>query len=166
MAKEAVENAYTAPILVLSLGQVERETESFGPRVLDELTERYRYAGGFVEFVDGGSDGLELLHLFARRKVILVLDAIRTFQRGAVNVLEGNEALRYANGDSPETHPGDVHELLSTAAFLGELPEHFYIIGVEPHRSDAIAQQLQAATEQAQGIVDRWLVELAEPVLA
>lgn len=168
MAKEAFENAYTAPILVLSLGRSDREAESFGPRVLGQLTECYRYAGGFVEFVGGGSDGVELLHLLAGRRIVVVLDAIRNSQKtGVVEVLEGNEALRYANGDSGETHPGDVHELLSTAAFLGELPEHFYIIGIDANGgAGGTAREIHAAAEQTQGIVDRWLVELAEPVLA
>lgn len=174
MAREAFTNEYTAPILVLSLGQAEREVESFGPRVLAELTQRYRYAGGFVEFVDGGADGLELLHLFAGRKIIVVLDAISSCQEpGTVEVLEGTEVLRYVNGDSPETHAGDVHELFSTAAFLGELPENFYLVGIQPDEgrrlnaaAGALQGTLQTATVLAQRIIDHWLVELAEPVSA
>jgi hydrogenase maturation protease len=127
-----------------------------------------------VEFVDGGADGLELLHLFKGRQTIVVLDAISGGQaRGGVEVLEGVEVLRYANGDSAPTHAGDAHELLSTAAFLGELPEHTYIVGLEPPvagnnaiSSKAPQQELQSAIERAQGIIDRWLVELSEPVTA
>jgi Ni,Fe-hydrogenase maturation factor len=78
--------------------------------------------------------------------------------------------LRYANGNSAATHPGDAHELLSTAAFLGELPEHFYIVGVDPACKNGISeapqQELQSAIEQTQEIIDRWLVELSEPVTA
>lgn len=172
MAREALTGSYTAPILVLSLGQSGRDGEGFGPAVLSELEQRYPYAGGFVEFVNGGADGLELLHLFTGRQTIVVLDAISGGQApGAVEVLEGCEVLRYANGNSAATHPGDAHELLSTAAFLGELPEHFYIVGLEPVcysgiPSKAPQQELQSAIEQTQGIIDHWLVELSEPVTA
>jgi len=171
MAREALTASYRAPILVLSLGQSGRGGEGFGPAVLSELEQRYPYAGGFVEFVDGGADGLELLHLFTGRQTIVVLDAISGGHApGAVEVLEGCEVLRYANGDSAATHPGDAHELLSTAAFLGELPEHFYIVGLEPAGNNGISktpqQELYSAIEQAQEIIDRWLVELSEPVTA
>lgn len=174
MAREALTGSYRAPILVLSLGQSGRGGESFGPAVLSELAQRYPYAGGFVQFVNGGADGLELLHLFTGRQTIVVLDAISSGQApGAVEVLEGTEVLRYANGNSTATHPGDAHELLSTAAFLGELPEHFYIVGLESAatcNSGAPAKeprkQLQTAIDQAQQIIDRWLVELSEPVTA
>jgi Ni,Fe-hydrogenase maturation factor len=81
--------------------------------------------------------------------------------------------LRYVNGDSAATHPGDAHELLSTAAFLGELPEHFYIVGMQAVdarqgeiSSKAVRGEFQTAIECAQRIVDRWLIELAEPVSA
>ncbi len=174
MAREALTGSYTAPILVLSLGQSGRGGEGFGPAVLSELEQRYPYAGGFVQFVDGGADGLELLHLFTGRQTIVVLDAISGGQApGAVEVLEGTEVLRYANGNSAATHPGDAHELLSTAAFLGELPEHFYIVGLE--RADTVGsgipakeprQELRTAIDQAQQIIDRWLIELSEPVTA
>lgn len=172
MAREALNGSYTAPILVLSLGQSGCGGAGFGPAVLSALEQRYPYAGGFVEFVDGGAEGLELLHLFTGRQTIVVLDAISGGQApGAVEVLEGNEVLRYANGNSAATHPGDAHELLSTAAFLGDLPEHLYIVGLEPACNSgtpakAPQQELQSAIELAQGIIDRWLVELSEPVTA
>lgn len=174
MAREALTGNYTAPILVLSLGQPGRGGEGFGPAVLSELARRYPYAGGFVQFVDGGADGLKLLHLFTGRQAIVVLDAISGGRApGVVEVLEGTEVLRYANGNSAATHLGDAHELLSTAAFLGELPEHFYIVGLEPAEISksaappkAPAQELQTAIDQAQQIIDRWLVELSEPVTA
>ena len=174
MAREAYSDGYTAPILVLSLGQLGRGSEGFGPAVLSELAQRYPFAGGFVEFVDGGADGLKLLRLFTGRQAIVVLDAISGGQApGGVEVLEGVEVLRYANGNSAPTHPGDAHELLSTAAFLGQLPEHTYIVGLEPAdtRSSGIPakapeQELLGAIARAQGIIDRWLVELSEPVTA
>jgi Ni,Fe-hydrogenase maturation factor len=88
-------------------------------------------------------------------------------------VLEGTEVLRYATGDSAVVHPGDAHELLATAAFLGDLPEHFYVVGMQPgalHQGEGLSRpvqkSLQLAVAQAQKIIDGWLVELAEPVQA
>jgi hydrogenase maturation protease len=165
---------YTAPILVLGLGNAPSGDEGLGTILLDELAKQYRYAGGFVEFVNGGTKGLDLLGQIAGRQAIVVLDAVATGSRpGTVSVLEGSEVLRYATGDAAAVHPGDAHELLATAAFLGDLPEHFYVVGVQPgdvHQGDGLSRpvqkSLQSAVAQAQKIIDGWLVELAEPVQA
>jgi hydrogenase maturation protease len=165
---------YTAPILVLGLGSTPSGDDGLGSILLDELAKQYRYAGGFVEFVDGGTQGLELLSCIAGRQAIVVLDALATGgQPGTVSVLEGSEVLRYATGNSAVVHPGDAHELLATAAFLGDLPDHFYVVGVQPgdlHQGTALSRQvqksLQLAVAQAQKIIDGWLVDLVEPVQA
>ena len=167
-------HGYTAPILVLGLGNAPSGDDGLGTILLEEVAKQYRYAGGFVEFVNGGTQGLDLLGQIAGRQAIVVLDALATGSRpGTVSVLEGSEVLRYATGDSAAVHPGDAHELLATAAFLCDLPEHFYVVGVQPgdlHQgadlSRPVRKSLQQAVAQAQKIIDGWLVELAEPVEA
>jgi hydrogenase maturation protease len=166
--------AYTAPILVLGLGKPESGDAGLGSVLLEEIEQRYRYAGGFIEFVDGGTQGVELLNCFPGRQAILVLDEVGNGGApGTVSVMEGTEVLRYATGGSPICHQGDAHELLATAAFLGDLPENFYIVGVKgsglsdgPVLSPSVRVGLKAATEKAQEIIDQWLVALAEPVQA
>ncbi len=167
-------HSYTAPILVLGLGTTPSGDDGLGSVLLDELAKQYRYAGGFVEFVDGGCKGLDLLEQIEGRHAIVVLDAVSTGANpGTVSVLEGTEVLRYATGNSACVHPGDAHELLATAAFLGDLPPHFYVVGVQPGNlhegatlSKPVQKSLQQAVAQAQKIIDGWLVELTEPVQA
>jgi hydrogenase maturation protease len=174
MTRESFATTYTAPILVLGLGCSEAGDAGLGSILLDELEQRYRYAGGFIEFVDGGTEGLELLSCFPGRQAIVVLDALAIGGApGAVSVLEGSEVLRYATGNSAIAHQGDAHELLATAAFLGDLPTSFYVVGVQagdrcvgPKLSGPVRNGIKVATEKAQEIIDHWLVELAEPVQA
>jgi hypothetical protein len=67
---------------------------------------------------------------------------------------------------------GNAGELLATAAFLGDLPDHCCVIGVQPGRLDGgvgsedVRKSLPMALAQAQRVVDRMLLELAEPVRA
>jgi len=165
---------YTAPLLVLGLGSRPSGDDGLGSILLDELAKQYRYAGGFVEFVAGGTKGLALLERIEGRRAIVVLDALSTgTSPGTVSVMEGAEVLRYATGDSASVHPGDAHELLATAAFLGDLPEHFYVVGVQPGNvhegedlSKPVQKSLEKAVAKAQKIIDSWLVELSESVQA
>jgi hydrogenase maturation protease len=163
---------YMAPILVLGLGTSTSGDDGVGAILLDELSKRYRYAGKFVEFLHGGNRGLDLLEDIAGRPAVLILDAIATEnQPGDVCVLERSDALRYATTGQPSVHDGDARELLSTAAFLGDLPENFCVLGVRPASghgtfSRCVQQALPSAVQEAQSIVDRFLVELTEPVQA
>lgn len=174
MAKASAVHAYTAPILVLGLGSPQSGDAGLGTILLDELAQRYPYAGGFIEFLDGGTEGVELIKRFPGRQAIVVLDAFAgDGVAGAVSVLKGAEVLRYATGNSAIAHEGDAHELLATAAFLGDLPENFYVVGVHAgdlHQggrvSAPVRKGMKDATQKAQEILDHWLVELAEPVRA
>jgi hydrogenase maturation protease len=165
---------YTAPILVLGLGPDASGDHGLGEVLLAELEKRYRYAGHFVEFMAGGTRGLDLLGEIAGRPAVLILDAVANGTHpGDISVLEGPDALRYATANSPIVHAGDVRELLSTAAFLGDLPDQFCLVGVRPgdgsekaDLSKEVEQALQKAVSKAQAVVDRFLVELAEPVSA
>jgi len=176
MTTEPVHCNYTAPILVLALGDVRMGDDGVGPAILADLAERYRYAGGFIEFVDGGTQGLELLHRIAGRQALVVLDAMTAGHRpGTVSVLEGSDVLRYAAADSSTgAGEGNAGEVLATAAFLGDLPYCCYVVGVEPEGggraraglSKAVQRSLHEALARAQNVVDRLLVELSEPVNA
>jgi hydrogenase maturation protease len=175
MTTESVLGGHTAPILVLALGDVRSGDDGIGPRLLADLAERYRYAGGLIEFVDGGTQGLELLSRIAGRQALVVLGAMPAGREpGTVSVLEGSDVLRYAAADSStRASEGNAGEVLATAAFLGDLPCCCYVIGVEPGLSgagaglsQAVQRSLQEALAHAQNVVDRLLVELSEPVIA
>jgi hydrogenase maturation protease len=165
---------YTAPILVLGLGNTEAGDDGLGPVLVSELSKQYRYTGGFIEFVNGGTRGLSLLNSMAGRQAVVVLDAVEAGGRpGTVSVLKGSDVVRYAISHPTSTLEGNAGELLATAAFLGDLPEHCYIVSVEPaNRSEGpglsheVERSLQPALLKAQDVVDELLVELSEPVHA
>jgi hydrogenase maturation protease len=174
MAVASVGSHYTAPILVLGLGNPEASDDGLGPLLVQELAKQYRYTGGFIEFVNGGTKGLALLDAMAGRRAVVVLDALSTgLSPGTVSVLEGSDVLRYATDHPASDFEGNAGELLATAAFLGDLPSYCYIVGVQPGSlvggstlSDDVLKALKPALRKAQSVVDELLVELSEPVPA
>jgi hydrogenase maturation protease len=164
----------TAPVLVLGLGNILLRDDGFGPTVVGDLAKRYDYVDDLVESLDGGRQGLALLGPIVDRQALLLLDAVSTGRApGNVSVLKGQDVLRFATSRSPTAHEGNAGELLATAAFLGELPERCFIVGVEPKcvktglgLSDDVHRSLQPALEEAQNILDMLLAELAQPVHA
>jgi len=171
MTTESMHHKHAAPILVLGLGNVFLHDDGVGPNLLGELAQEYR-RNQSVEFLDGGTQGLALLGRFADRQALVILDALATGQEpGCVCVLQGQDVLRFATSRATTLHEGNAGELLSTAAFLGELPEKCYIVGVEPKSVEAglglsrdVHRSLKAARKKAQHILDGLLMELGEPV--
>lgn len=158
----------SAPILVLGLGNIQLHDDGFGPSVVEDLAREFKGAAGIVEFLDGGTQGLALLDRIADRQALVILDAVTTgHDPGSVCVLEGQEVLRFATGRPTTTREGNAGELLATAAFLGELPEKCYIIGVEPKSlntgvglSRDVHRSVKAALKTAREIVNGLLAEM------
>lgn len=165
---------YTAPILVLGLGNPQSSDDGLGPLLVQELAKQYRYTGGFIEFVNGGTKGLALLDAMAGRQAVVVLDAVSTgVSPGTISVLEGSDVLRYATSHPASDLEGNAGELLATAAFLGDLPSHCYLVSVEPEClgigstfSKGVQKAIKPALTKAQSVVDELLVELSGPVPA
>jgi hydrogenase maturation protease len=154
------------------LGNILLHDDGLGPSLLGELTKKYRHSAGLVEFMDGGTQGLALLGRIADRKALVILDAVATgHEPGSVNVLEGQDVIRFATGRATTAHEGNAGELLATAAFLGELPQKCYIIGIEPKVVDTglglsrdVKRSVKAAAKKAQEVLDALLEEIGEPV--
>ena len=121
-----------SPVMVLGVGNSLLSDDGAGLVLLEQL----RAAGGwpeFVEWVDGGTQGIALLGVLSGRRAVLILDAVELGARpGSVHVL-GMDQLRRFQGRAPTTaHEGNALQLLATAEFTGDLPEWGRVVGVEP----------------------------------
>src|SRR3974390_3473782 len=172
MTSGSVNRTHAAPILVLGLGNILLHEGGRGPSLLEQLAKKYRHVEGVVEFMDGGTQGLALLGRITERQALAILDAVATgHEPGEVCVLEGPAVLRFAVSRATTAHEGNAGELLATAAFLGELPEKCFIVGVEPKSlntggglSRDVHRSLKAALKTAREIVDTLLAEMGAPV--
>jgi hydrogenase maturation protease len=172
MTSGSVNRTHAAPILVLGLGNILLHDDGLGPSLLEQLAKKYRHVEGVVEFMDGGTQGLALLGRITERQALVILDAVATgHEPGDICVLEGQDVLRFAVSRATTAHEGNAGELLATAAFLGELPEKCFIVGVEPKvvdtglgLSEDVHRSLKSALKKAQNIVDELLHEVGTPV--
>ena len=141
-----------APILVLGLGNLLLTDDAAGLHVEAALSAE-RGVSAQVEFVDGGTQGLALLHYLSNRRAILVLDAVGLgAEPGSVHVLRGPaiDGLRVQR--STTAHEGNALELLATARLLGDVAEEIVVVGVEPARiatGIGLSPQVEAALPEA-----------------
>ncbi len=143
-----------APILVLGLGNLLLSDDAAGLH-LEAALAAERGASAQVEFVDGGTQGLALLHYLAKRRAILVLDAVGLgAEPGSVHVLRGPAIDGLRMRRSTTAHEGNALELLATARLLGDVAEEIVVVGVEPARiatGIGLSPQVEAALPAAMG---------------
>lgn len=137
-------------ILVLGVGNILLTDEAIGVHIAEALAERY-ILPDYVEVMDGGTAGMELLDSMAGRDHLIITDAIVTAAPGTIRILRDEEVpALFTNKISP--HQLGLSDVLSALRFYGEFPAKLTLVGVVPASLEpdiGLTPQLQAAVEPA-----------------
>jgi len=115
-----------------------------------------------VEYVDGGTGGLELLPVVQDASRLLVLDAVAGGAPGTVVRLDGDQLPRLLSAKlSP--HQVGLLDVLAAARMLGREPAQVCVVGIVPESvdvrvglSDTVTAAVPEATDLACGVLDEW----------
>ena len=133
-------------VVVLGLGNLLLSDDGLGLRLLEALAAE----GWGAEFLDGGTQGLALLAYLARRRALIILDAVALgAPPGTVHVLRGDSIAAH---HAVTAHGSNALELLAAARLLGDLPPSVTIIGIEPdclRTGIGLSPAVEAALPQA-----------------
>ena len=116
-----------------------------------------------VEFVDGGTGGMELIPIVQDATRLLVLDAVAGEEPGQVKVLTGDQVVRMLSLKlSP--HQVGLLDVFSAARLLGREPEEVVIVGIVPASVDLqlglsapVQASLPEAVAKAVAQIQSWL---------
>ncbi|NLC76554.1 MAG: hydrogenase maturation protease [Clostridia bacterium] len=121
-------------ILVLGVGNVLLQDEGFGVHLVNELA--LKDWPPQVEFIDGGTAGMELIYLFAGVSLLIVVDSLdASMEPGSVFKFKIEDFAGLPEGIKTSFHDIGLLEVLQTARLLGCLPETI-IYGVQPKTVD------------------------------
>ena len=96
---------------------------------LSELSENYPEA----DFVDAGTGGLNLLHLFeGREKAILVDCANMEEEPGTINKFTPVQVKSVKQLAHQSLHEQDLMKIIEMANMLGQCPKEIVIFGIQP----------------------------------
>ena len=147
--------------VVLGLGNPLMGDDGLGLAALGRLQEQWDVPG--VEFVDGGTWGMNLLPLVEESSHLLLLDAIRSGDLpGALVEWERDQLPRYLSLKlSP--HQIDLREVLALAEWRGTMPTEIVAIGLSPRDvvmttslSPEVDAGLDQVVEAALRRLERW----------
>jgi len=118
-------------ILVLGIGNILNTDEGVGIHAVRALQAKYPNPVGFA-IEDGGTLGLNLLPLVDDATHLLIFDAVEAGKTpGSIIELEG-EQIPLFGGAKLSEHQVMSQEVLGLAMLRGTLPQHLYLIGMQP----------------------------------
>ncbi len=146
--------------LVLGVGNILIQDEGIGVRAVEWLQQHF-IAPPAVQFLDGGTMGLDLLHYLAGLHHLIILDAVHASKpAGSLTILSGNDVPSFLQMKiSP--HQVGVQDLLATAQLKGYAPPQIVIFGVEPDWLSVGLDMSPAVDAQVEPLAQLALKQLA-----
>jgi len=146
--------ATRAPLLVMAVGNLLREDDGFGLAVLEHL--RQVELPQTVELFDAGTSVVDLMQVFARRELLLVLDAVRGGQQPGSLYRFGPEQVQSGALPLDSLHQVGLLETLRLGELVDCRPQRTVVIGCEPERTGlaiGLSEPVRAAVPQAARLV-------------
>ena len=136
-------------ILVLGIGNVLWADEGFGVRCIETLQRLWQFAP-HVELMDGGTQGLYLLHNVQGASRLLIFDAIDYgLEPGTLKVIENEDVPRFMGAKKMSLHQTGFQEVLCLAQFTGHYPEQVVLIGCQPQELEDYGGSLRPVVRHA-----------------
>ena len=153
--------------IVMGLGNTLNRDEGLGVYALQALEAYLKETWGDqlpddLEFVDGGVLGLNLLPCVEECSHLLVLDAINARKDPGTLIELRREEIPLYTGIKMSDHQITFQEVLGLANFRGRLPEHLYMIGIQPEDISIgveVSACVAATMPKVQGRAVKMLVE-------
>jgi hydrogenase maturation protease len=118
---------------IIGIGNLLRKDDGVGIFLLERLQKQKKELPKNIEFIDGGTGGMNLLHLLAQFGIVLLIDAVDFKGRpGEIRVFSLKDIQSQKKPVMISTHDSDFLNLLRLSQELKELPETLIIFGVQP----------------------------------
>jgi hydrogenase maturation protease len=117
---------------IIGLGNPLRSDDGIGIILLNKIIEQKNIFSKNIEYIDGGTGGLNLIHDIAKFDVILFIDAIDFKGKiGETVFLNQEELVSKKIPIRTSTHQNDILKIIQLSKSLNELPEKIFFYGVQ-----------------------------------
>lgn len=134
-------------VLILGIGNLLWADEGFGIRAVQTLNNHYEFPDS-VTLMDGGTQGIYLLHYIQRADALIVFDAIDYgLPPGTMKLVEGDEVPAFMGAKKMSLHQTGFQEVLAMAQLTGQYPARLLLVGVQPVELDDYGGSLRPAVK-------------------
>lgn len=154
-----------ADISVVGIGNIIMQDEGFGVRCAEYLQKITDYPD-FVQIIDGGTLGMDLMPYIAGTKKLLFIDAIDVEGNvGDFYQFTGDELNAYFK-NKITIHDVGVNDMLAVLKLTDNPIEEVVVMGVKPEvvsmgldMTEKIAEKVPEVAQKAKELVDKWVAE-------
>ncbi len=133
---------------VIGIGNPLRRDDGIGIVLLEKLIGRKDELPNNVEFIDGGTGGMNLLHLFARFDVVVIIDAVNFDGNiGESKLFTTEDVYSKKTQINISTHESDILKIIHLSKKLGENPDEIFIFGIQP-KDTSFGQDFSSELQQ------------------
>lgn len=118
---------------VIGIGNPLRQDDGIGIVLLEKLVEMKDDLPDDIEYVDGGTGGMNLLHLLARFDIVFLIDAVNFGGPiGESKLFKAEDVYSKKIQIRISTHDTDFLKIIQLSKELGENPDELFVFGVQP----------------------------------
>ncbi len=148
-------------VLILGIGNLVMSDDGVGVKVVQKLQREY-VLPDFVDIMDGGTLGLDILPRLEDIERLIVVDAVETGNiPGTLVRLVGDE-IPLALETKVSPHQMGLKDLLTVSLLMGHTPREMVLVGVQPGSIEMDTELTPEVGVQVDVMLDLILKELAE----
>jgi hydrogenase maturation protease len=155
-------------VLILGIGNILWGDEGFGVRAVEQLHRLYDTPED-VSVIDGGTQGLYLVHFIEEHDYVLVFDAIDYgLDPGTLKLIRDDAVPKFTGAKKMSLHQTGFQEVLSAAELLGRYPKKLALVGCQPldlenwggPLTSPVRAAIKPAIEIARSLLGEWGIAL------
>ncbi len=118
---------------VIGIGNPLRNDDGIGIILLNKLIERRDVLPDEIEYIDGRTGGMNLLHILARFDVVIIIDAVNYGGKpGESQLFTLDKIINKKHSTRISTHESDFLKIIEVSKGLKENPDKIFIFAVQP----------------------------------
>ena len=118
-------------VLVLGIGNLVMSDDGVGVKVVQKLQREYQLPE-YVDIMDGGTLGLDILPRLECIERLIVVDAVQTGGIPGTVVRLAGDDIQLALETKVSPHQMGLRDLLTVSALMGHAPREMVLVGVQP----------------------------------
>jgi hydrogenase maturation protease len=148
-------------IALIGLGNILLRDEGVGVHAANTIKQRYTFSP-YVEIIDGGTMGLDLLPIFEGRDKVLIIDAV-DFGRepGHIGMIENDDIPSVLNSKL-SVHHINLSDVLFAAKLMDISPSEICLIGIQPQSLDVGLDMTGEIKGKIETLIDAVIGKLKE----
>ena len=133
---------------IIGIGNPLRCDDGIGIVLLGHLTKRKKDLPSNINFIDGGIGGMNLLHLFTRFELVVLIDAVKfNGKPGEFRFFNSKDLKSRKISVRTSIHESDVLKIIDMARNLYDYKNDIFIFGVQP-KDTSFGQKLSSELEK------------------